>query len=125
MQAIAKWLRAHLAAGAVIFIPEISDYEVRRELLRARKLRSVLRLNELRATLTYLPLNTPTMERAAEMWAEARQRGQATADPKEIDADVILAAQAEAVGAIIATNNVGHLARFVAAQHWQNIPVGP
>jgi hypothetical protein len=44
------------------------------------------------------------------------------ADPKEIDADVILAAQAEAIAATVATENVGHLARFVPARHWRDIP---
>src|SRR5207249_4311264 len=27
-----RWLRLHLDAGAIVFIPEIGDYEVRREL---------------------------------------------------------------------------------------------
>ncbi len=61
------------------------------------------------------------MRRAAEMRARARNQGTPTADPKEIDEDVILAAQAERVGAIVATENVGHLARFVNAKHWRDI----
>jgi predicted nucleic acid-binding protein len=74
-----------------------------------------------RRTLTYLPLDTATMRRAAEMWAIARTQGTPTADPREIDADVILAAQAEVVNAVVATENVGHLARFVIARHWRDI----
>jgi predicted nucleic acid-binding protein len=66
-------------------------------------------------------LDTPTMRRAAELWALARQRGTPTADPKEIDADVILAAQAERAQAVVATDNVGHLGRFVAAKHWRDL----
>ena len=31
------------------------------------------------------------MLRAAELWAQARRRGRPTADPKELDCDVILA----------------------------------
>jgi hypothetical protein len=34
---------------------------------------------------------------------------------------IILAAQAERAGAIVATENVGHLARFVTAKHWRDI----
>ena len=61
------------------------------------------------------------MLRAAELWADARRRGKPTADPKELDADVILAAQAIEAGAIVATENVGHLSRYVTARHWSAI----
>lgn len=62
------------ATGDPIFIPEIADYEVRRELLRARKLRGLARLDLLKDSLEYLPLTTPIMLRAAELWAQARQQ---------------------------------------------------
>ncbi len=57
------------------------------------------------------------MREAASLWAEARRKGQPTADPQAIDADVILVAQAmtrcsDADDWIILTENVGHLARF-------------
>jgi len=110
-------------AGATVFISGIADYEVRRELIRARKRKSVQRLDALQDALTYLPLDTPTMRRAAELWAVARQRGTAAADPREIDADVILAAQAERARATVGTENVGHLALFVDARHWRSIVV--
>jgi len=61
------------------------------------------------------------MRRAAELWAQARNRGTPTAPPEALDADVILAAQAERAGAIVATENVGHLARYVTARHWRDI----
>jgi len=57
------------------------------------------------------------MLKAAEFWADARKRGRPTADPKELDGDVIVAAQAIEAGAIVATENVGHLARYVTARH--------
>jgi predicted nucleic acid-binding protein len=116
-----EWLAARLAGGAELFLPEIADYEVRRELLRLGKRKSVHRLDALQRTLTYLPLDTATMRRAAEMWAVARSQDAPTADPREIDADVILAAQAEVVNAVVATENVGHLARFVIARHRRDI----
>jgi len=55
------------------------DYEVRRELLRAGKLRGLRRLDVLKGTLYYQPLTTETMLTAAECWAEVRQQGRPTA----------------------------------------------
>lgn len=125
-QACTEWLKALLAKGARVCIPEIADYEVRRELLRANKSDGVRRLDELKNALTYLPLTTPIMLRAAEFWAQVRQQHQPTADKKALDADVILAAQAVSIAnpsdtVIVATTNVGHLARLVTAYMWHEI----
>jgi predicted nucleic acid-binding protein len=118
------WLVALLAGGVRVVVPEIADYEVRRELLRLQKTKSIARLDALAAATEYLPLTTPSMRRAAELWAQARQQGQPTAGDKTIDADVILAAQALTLGAsqfLVATTNIGHLSRFVPAELWHNI----
>lgn len=117
---ITKWLVDLLKGGAIVYIPEITDYEVRRELLRASLHQSIRRLDELKSVLTYLPIDTEAMLKAAELWAEARNRGVPTADPKELDADVILAAQAMQIGGSIATENVGHLGLFVEARNWRD-----
>jgi predicted nucleic acid-binding protein len=122
--ACAAWLRSLLAAGVRVIHPEIADYEVRRELLRLGSVRGVAQLDRLAARIQYLPLTTPAMRLAAELWAQARQQGQPTAGDKTIDADVILAAQALSLGdpaVVVATTNAGHLARFVPADDWQNI----
>jgi len=90
-------------------------------LLRAGKTVGVARLDRLKEVLEYLPLDTQVMLRAAELWAEMRRRGQPTADPKELDGDVILAAQAERAGATVVTENVGHLSRLVEAKRWTEV----
>ncbi len=120
------WVESLLSKRYKVIIPEIIDYEVRRELLRADKLAGIRRLNEFKTTLEYLPLTTEMMLTAAQFWAEARQAGIPTADSKALDGDVILAAQAkfcEAAGVVVvvATTNVGHLSRFVDAREWQDI----
>ncbi len=120
------WLRSLLLKGIKVAVPEISDYEVRRELLRAGKSADLARLNGLCESLMYLPLNTETMRQAAEFWAEARQRGQSTAKDAALDGDVILAAQAAIVArggneSILATTNVKHLDQFVDAREWRDI----
>lgn len=121
-----SWLRARLAAGSRVLLPEIADYEVRRELLRLSARAALRRLDALHNETVYLPLTTAEMRRAAELWAQMRQEGTPTADPQALDGDVILAAQALAVSRpgdtlVIATTNVGHLSRLVPAARWQDI----
>ena len=97
--------------GVRIGIPEIADYEVRRELLRAGKMRGIERLDALLETFEYLPLSTVVMRDAALLWADIRKRGRPTADPKALDADVILATQArrmDAAEVVVGTTNVQH-----------------
>ncbi len=118
---VAGWFQGLLARGVEIILPEISDYELRREFLHLEMVKSIRRLDELKIALRYLPLTTQTMLRAAELWARARKQGKSTADPHALDGDMILAAQAEQAGAIVATENVGHLALFVEARSWREI----
>ncbi|HVA45657.1 MAG TPA: hypothetical protein VNH11_04655 [Pirellulales bacterium] len=121
---ILAWMSRHFAAGVELLVPEIADYEVRRELLRANRLQGVNRLDQLKARLGYLPITTDAMLRAAELWADARKRGKPTASDPALDADVILAAQAQCIlgkDVVVASSNPKHLGRFVAADFWQNI----
>ena len=74
----------------------------------------------------YLPVTTASMRQAAEFWAESRRHGLPTADPKELDCDVIIAAQAVTSGfnladIVVATSNPAHLRRFVKSDLWTNI----
>lgn len=122
--ACAQWLQTQVTSGNRTIIPEIADYEVRRELLRANKTKGLVRLDALISLVEYLPLTTAAMRQAAKFWAQARQQGQPTAGDKTIDGDMILAAQSmtlEASNIIIATTNIGHLSRFAVADLWQNI----
>ena len=123
-EACTQWLQTHITSGSRVIIPEIADYEVRRELLRASKTKGISRLDDLAKWIEYLPITTVAMHQAAKLWAEARQQGQPTAGDKTIDGDMILVAQAITLGVpdiVIATTNVGHLSRFITAELWQNI----
>ena len=125
-EACKNWLAKLASSGVEIMIPEIADYEVRRELLRAGKDRGLARLDALKAMLGYAPITTPVMLKAAEFWATARRMGQQSADDASLDADMILAAQAAALNrggddTVIATTNVRHLALFASARVWRDI----
>ncbi|MEH1887226.1 MULTISPECIES: nuclease [unclassified Nostoc] len=92
--ACTQWLQLLVSSGSRVIIPEIADYEVRRELLRANKVKGIARLDELSQLLEYLPITTTAMRQAALFWAQARQQGQPTSGDKTIDGDIILVAQA-------------------------------
>lgn len=120
------WLKRLILRGATVCVPEIADYELRRELLRMGSAASLTRLDQLKSRLRYLPITTAVMLKAAEHWATARNAGRPTADDKALDGDVILAAQSALLGqsedvVIVATTNVGHLSLFVEARSWREI----
>jgi predicted nucleic acid-binding protein len=123
-QEILTWLASLLDAAVEVLVPEIADYEVRRELLRAGLKKSIRRLDQLKSTLGFLPITSDAMLKAAEFWAEARSRRRPTAHGKSLDADAILAGQAASLPdqeVVVATANPRHLSRFVPAFHWQEI----
>lgn len=125
---MADWLSRCLLSASRVIVPAIVYYEIKRELLRAKKTFGLARLDSF-VTLTpgrYLPLTDEALRLAADLWATARQQGQLTADAKALDIDVILAAQALSFGAardevIVATTNAKHLSQFVTAKRWDEI----
>jgi predicted nucleic acid-binding protein len=124
--ACGTWLQSHLDLGNRVLVPEIAAYEIRRELIRAKKTRGIARLDAICQLADYLPITTTAMRLAADLWANARQYGSQTADDKSLDGDVILAAQAMTLGLepgemVIATDNVNHLSRFTTSARWQDI----
>lgn len=123
---VRDWFARLLEHEEPVVVPEIADYEVRRELLRRSATRALTRLDHLKRRLWFRPITTRIMLEAARFWAQARKRGQPTADPHALDADAILAAQAEDLRAegfepVVATTNVGHLAQFTTVRKWDEL----
>ncbi len=121
------WLRRITDAGHSVFVPEIADYELRRELLRMQRDEGIRRLNDLKTAAGYVRISTEAMLVAADLWVQARRGGYPTAHEHALDGDVILVAQAREVEAagfevVVATTNVGHLARFIDARLWRELP---
>jgi len=130
-------MRSHLSSGVRFRVPEIADYELRRNLIcetlrstNSPSTQSIQNLDCLKATIGYIPLNTRMILKAAALWAAARKGGYSTAHKFKLDGDVILAAQAIVESAttqriIIATRNVKHLSQYststVEAREWKNI----
>lgn len=121
-----EWLQSLVNLGIEVYVPEIADYELRRELIRAGKVNGLKRLDIVKEALRYRPISTEAMLRAADLWAEARNAGLPTAPDAALDGDAILAAQALTAGfgrgeVVVATTNVGHLARFIDARLWREL----
>ena len=118
---ILAWIDMLQAAGVIVYLPEIADYEVRRKLLHIEATASLKRLERMAFRLEYSAITKPVMQMAAQLWAEARRRGRPTSGPRALDADSILAAQAILLAGpgdsvTIATENVGHLGQFADAR---------
>ena len=119
-----NWVVNAISRGAAVLVPEIADYEVRRELIRARRDAGLARLDAFIEQVEFLPTETAAMRQAASFWAEARRQGRPTAPDPALDGDVILAAQAatlDRTDVIIATTNPRHLSRYVPAELWTDI----
>ena len=130
--AIKQWAFSLLENGNIVVLPEISDYEVRRELIRADKTAGIENLDLFKRLLEYLPLNTKIMLDAAQLWATARNIGKPATNNLALDGDMILIAQARAASrvfsaeadsgnTILATTNVKHLTHFCDARLWRDV----
>jgi predicted nucleic acid-binding protein len=122
---IGTWLRLwQVEENTIVILPEIIDYELRRELLLQGFGDSVSLLDQLRKALNYVLLRDNVLDRAAGLWADLRRRGLPTTHDHRLDVDVILAAQAlDYTGhgdeLIIATSDPGDLNRLgVITCYW-------
>jgi predicted nucleic acid-binding protein len=127
-----EWLYRLLSKSVYVVSSDICDYEVRRGLKLAlinRPVKSGLKqLDALTDLIDFLPLTRDVMEIASDLWAQARSQGKATANDKNIDGDMIIAAHWSILNAkypgrevIVVTTNVKHLGYFTNAHTWRDI----
>lgn len=125
---VIKWLQSLQRTATALRVPEIADYELRRELLRVGKQKSINRLDQF-GQPRFIQLTPETMRKAAELWAWVRAKGQTTASNESLDGDVILAAQATLQTksfdeVVIVTTNLKHISRFqnekISVCDWQH-----
>lgn len=129
---IQQWLLQLLSRGVYVISSEICDYEVRRSLILEELIgassKGINNLDSLESLIDFFPVTQNVFKKAAQLWAQSRRQGLPTTDPKNIDADIIIAAtyqiiQEEYLGQrlIVATNNIKHLSRFLEAKEWRQI----
>ncbi|GEM_PF-136083 len=135
---IADWFAFLQERGAEFVVPEIIEFELRRainliEINRFQKRvdkikeedrkKSLERLDEFcqAGNIHRLPLTPEVLRRAAQFWAMERRIGRQSKPDPALEIDLILAAQAESLDGIVATDDLRHLSRFGRAHLWHNI----
>lgn len=101
----------------ILYLPEIIDYELRRNLELEGFSKSINLLDQFRQRHQILWLESDDFLKAAELWSWCRKEGYATTENKGIDIDVILVSQALSqlrnfYKVIILTADIGDLSIF-------------
>lgn len=124
-----QWLAHAQTGGDVeVVVSAAADYEARRGYLwklasHPDGPKALARLDQLCDLLGIYPIPLDVLRRAAQFWSEAKKGGYSTAEDRAIDWDVIVAAEATGLGAIVVTSNAGHISRYgVDARDWGDIP---
>lgn len=121
---VVRWVHFVKENKIALRVPEIIDYELRRELIlqglkgNSDSYKSIGNLNKYRRTKRFIPLEpSVTLTDACDIWANLRNNNQGTADIKNIDVDVILVTQALSMKKdfeeiIVITGNLSDIRRF-------------
>ena len=116
--------------GVTFYVPALADFEVRRGLKLAGQPLSVQALDALIAVYGYLPPSAEAIELASDLWADARRHGHSIGPDRDLQADIILAAQAHelslaGIDAWVASDNLRHLNRLYSrCALWEDIGPG-
>ncbi|MCU0546946.1 MAG: hypothetical protein MUE44_33095 [Oscillatoriaceae cyanobacterium Prado104] len=122
-----EWFYKLLSKGAYVTSSDLCDYEIRRKLISINS-KSVRELDELRNLIEFQKVTIAVLEKAAELWAEARNMSQSNKVPENIDIDCILQAhwcllkeEHPSRKIVIATKNIKDFQRATECSIWQNI----
>ncbi|HHH41637.1 MAG TPA: type II toxin-antitoxin system VapC family toxin, partial [Chloroflexi bacterium] len=97
---VADRLRAALASNARVFISAVVYYEIKRGLLKRDASRQLAAFEEMVRHLEWLDVERTHWDAAAALWAESRRAGAPIND-----ADLLLAAQARQIRAVVVTDD--------------------
>jgi tRNA(fMet)-specific endonuclease VapC len=100
-------LRAAIRAGVEVLLSCVVEYELQRGLIRKRSVGLMQKFDAITADLACAGLDRGAWLRAAELWAFSRDAGA----PIE-DADLLVAAHASELPAVLVTLNTRHFALF-------------
>jgi predicted nucleic acid-binding protein len=109
--------RGALQSGEPIYLSVVADYQLKRGLLHLGATRQLQQLDgQFKAVLPWAPVSEATWDQAAHLGAECRRQGR----PHDEDGDLLLAAQAKALGAVVVTRNTRDFADLqVPVESWK------
>lgn len=109
--------RSALQRGEPVYLSVVVYYEVKRGLLHVGAPRQLRQLEEdFKDVLPWATVSDEMWDRAARLWAECRRQGR----PHDDDGDLLLAAQAEALGAVVVTRNIRDFMDLrVPVENWE------
>lgn len=130
---IKEWLQGWIAHAqrvqdVELLISAAADYEARRGYLwklgkHPDEPKALARLDQLCESREMCPISEAVLRKASRFWSEARRGGYSTAPERDIDWDVIIAAQATDLTAVVVTSSIAHISRYgVDARDWRDIP---
>ena len=110
--------RHALERGEQVYLSAVVYYEVKRGLLHLGAARQLRQLDEdLRNVLQWAPVSDAAWDRAAYLWAECRRQGK----PHDDDGDLLIAAQAHLLEAVVVTRNTRDFIDFqISTENWEN-----
>ena len=118
---VKDWFRSLLLRGAdapEILVSVLADYELRRTLIQRGASAGLAQLDDVARSVTYVPVTPEVVRRGAELSAQLRREG----DNRMSDADVLMAAQAEVMGAILVTSDAAlHSIPGITAKDWNEV----
>jgi predicted nucleic acid-binding protein len=93
-------------------------YQIKRWLIDIRAKRKLQHFDSLAKSMIWLNFEQEDWERAIIIWLAMKKKG---FDPKHQDADILIASQAERIGAKVITNNLKHFNRIYAdCETWKD-----
>ena len=109
--------RIALERGEPVYLSAVVYYEAKRGLLHVGATNQLRQLDEnFKDVLPWVNVSDAAWDRAAHLWADCRRQGR----PHDDDGDLLIAAQAIALGAVVVTRNTRDFADLhVTIENWE------